>query len=93
MFCLPGYVADRLVQQDGHALLLGVVRGCAQRYLLRGIDLAAQFADDLAVDLNPAFFDVTICFAARTQAELRHAFGQADFFHGIIARNIMRGVI
>ena len=93
MLGLAGYIADRLVEQYRHALLLGILCGGAQLYLLVGVDLAAQFADDLAVDFDPALFDVVIRFAAGAQAEFRHAFGQAYFFHENLAWTVMQGAI
>ena len=81
VLCLSGHIADRLVEQNRDALLLGVFSGGAQFHLLGGIDLAAQFADDFAIDLHPAFFDIAVCFAARAQPEFGHAFGETDFFH------------
>ena len=83
MFGLPGHITDRLVEQDRYALLLGILCGGAQGDFLGLIDLAAQFADGFAIDFHPAFFDIAIRFAARTQAEFGHAFGEADLFHDV----------
>ncbi len=40
-------------------------------------DAGTQHIDHLAVDLHPTVDDPLISFTARTQAQLRHAFGQA----------------
>ena len=61
---LAGYKANRLVQQDGHALRLRYGRHAVEFDTLGGQHAAAEYIDHNAVDLDPAAFDVFIGFAA-----------------------------
>jgi len=77
---LAADIADRLVDQDGHAL--GLLGGglALDRDALAGQHLAAQLRDDLAVHPHPAAGDPFIGFAARAQAQFGHTFGEAERF-------------
>ena len=74
VFRLPGDVGHGLVQQDGDARLLLHLRPFCQRDFLVGEDLGAQFADAFAVDEHQSLLDVTIRFAAGTDALFGHQF-------------------
>ena len=80
---LRRHVADRLMQQYGHARELARLRGLVQGNLTRGINARAELGNPLAVHEYPAALDVAVGLAARAQALFRHQLGNAHFFHGV----------
>ena len=74
-FGLAGDVADRFVQQDGDAFMLGLLRFPGELDLAGGIDPRAEFGNALAIDDDQALRDIAVGFAARADAALGHQLG------------------
>src|SRR4051812_38237914 len=75
---LAGNIADRFVQQDGHAR--NVLSAFIERNALRRINPRAQLVHAHAIDVYPSALDVFIGFPARTQSAFRHELGHSNFF-------------
>ena len=79
---LAADVAHRLVQQDGDLLRLLAAGARVDLDAVLRADLQAHGRDG-AVDLDPALLDPRVGLAARTQAEVGHAFVEADRLGGV----------
>ena len=64
VFSLSGDIAERLVENNGHTLVLLILSLPVNRDLLVRAHFAAEFANDLTVNFNPAFGDPLIGFSS-----------------------------
>ena len=74
---LPRHITNRLVDQNGDAQRLRSARLARQLHALVRQHALSEFGA-LAIDRDPAFFNVGVGFAARTQALIGEVFGNAD---------------